>query len=66
MDSQLIPCDKLRAWAASIEPVQGAVVLNFLNEADAKMRAEVEAAKKCLADYGYKVLETQHHEYREL
>lgn len=62
----LIPCEKLKAWAASVEPVQGAIITNFLMEADAKMRAEVEAAKKCLAEYGYKVVETQHHEYQEL
>lgn len=62
----LIPCDKLKTWAASVEPVQGAVILHFLAEAEAKMASEVEAAKKVLADYGYKVIETQHHEYKEL
>ncbi len=62
----LVPWDTLKGLAASVEPVQGAVITAFLTEAHKQTCAEVEAAKKCLAHYGYKVIETQHHEYQEL
>ncbi len=61
----LIPVEKLKEWASTVEPVSGQVILRFLEEADARVKAEVEAAMKCLHDYGYKVIENPHHEYSE-
>lgn len=62
----MIPCQKLHALADSVEPTARMYIKQFLTEAESKVKAEVDAAKKCLADYGYKVLETQHHEYQEI
>lgn len=62
----MIPCDKLQELAASVEPVSRALIVQFLTEAEAKAKAEIEAAKNCLSKYGFKVYEDQHHIVHEV
>lgn len=62
----LVPIEKLKAWAETVDATYRIPIVAFLTEAETKVAAEVDAAKKCLADYGYKVIETSHHEYKEL
>lgn len=62
----LIPVEKLKEWAATVEPVTGQHILKFITEAEAKMKGEVDHAMHCLGVYGYKVYEDQHHDYHKM
>jgi hypothetical protein len=50
----LVPLEKLREWANLVDPTAQIYINQFLMEVDAKVKSEVDAAKKLLWDYGIK------------
>lgn len=57
----LVSTEKLKEWAAKVEPTAAAHIAKFLMEAETLGKKEVESAKACLHDYGYKVYESPYH-----